>query len=376
MTSSKGIYEQLGVRRVLNAMGNMTLLGGSRVSPAVLAAMHDANESFVEMDELLAQSGRAIAEMVDADAALVTSGCYAAMVLAAAAIMAGKDPTRIAQLPDATGMKHEFLLQATQQYHYQRAVTVPGGTLTLVGDADRVTVEQFRAAIGPQTAGVLYPARLESTDNMLSIPQVVGLARDHGIAVIVDAAAETYPIDRMKWLASKSGADAVCFGAKYFNSTTDAGVLCGPRAIVEAATLHNFVAYETLDNHAFGRGFKIDRGAVAGTVVALREWLDADHDASLADQERRLGVIQRAVAGIPHVATEQVWLRRPYLQLRIRLRGAPAGVTLAGVDEKLRRGTPSVRIRLEPDELQACVHLLQPGDEEIVADRLRQALTG
>jgi L-seryl-tRNA(Ser) seleniumtransferase len=376
MASSKGIYEQLGVRRVINAMGNMTLLGGSSVSPAVMAAMRDANESFVEMDELLEKSGRAIAELVGAEAALITSGCYAAMALAAAAIMAGKDPRRIAQLPDTTGMKNEFLLQATQQYHYQRAVTVPGGKLTLVGDANRVTVEQFRAAIGPNTAGVLYPARLESNEGMLSIPQVVGIARDHGIEVIVDAAAETYPLDRMKWLVSKSGAGAVCFGAKYFNSTTSAGVLCGSRALVEAATLHNFIAYETLDNHAFGRGFKIDRGAVVGTVIALREWFDTDHEAALADQERRLGVVQRALAGIPYVSTEQVWLKRPYLQLRIRLRGAPDGMTLAGVEEKLRKGTPSIRIRLEPDELLACVHLLPAGDEQIVADRLRDALSG
>jgi hypothetical protein len=86
--------------------------------------------------------------------------------------------------------------------------------------------------------------------------------------------------------------------------------------------------------------------------------------------------VQRALAGIPHVTTEQVWLKRPYLQLRIRLRGAPAGMTLAGVEERLRKGSPSIRIRLEPDELLACVHLLPAGDEEIVADRLREALSG
>jgi seryl-tRNA(Sec) selenium transferase len=142
---------------------------------------------------------------------------------------------------------------------------------------------------------------------------------------------------------------------------------------VEAATLHNFVAYETLDNHAFGRGFKVDLGEVAGTVVALREWMARDHEASFAEQERRLGTIARALAGLPHVRTEQVWLHRPFLQLRITL-GAPAPHSLAAVEQGLRAGDPSVRIRLEGDALEVCAHLLTDGETEVVAERLRRAL--
>ena len=52
------VYRELGVRRVINAQGNRTLLGGCSLSPAVQRAMDEANQHYVEMEELLARSGR------------------------------------------------------------------------------------------------------------------------------------------------------------------------------------------------------------------------------------------------------------------------------------------------------------------------------
>src|SRR5262249_18266231 len=159
-------------KRTINAAGNMTILGGSMTSPEVLAAMAEANEAFVDMEELLDKSGAAIAEILGSEAALVTSGCFAALVLGTAAIMAGKDTARIARLPDTTGMKNEFLIQKPTRYHYDRAVSVAGAKLVEVGDQSRTTAEQLEASIGPNTAGILYPARWEGTAGALSIPEV------------------------------------------------------------------------------------------------------------------------------------------------------------------------------------------------------------
>ena len=55
-TGTGGVYERLGVRPVINAQGNMTLLGGSILAADVQDAMAEANECFVEMQELLAKS--------------------------------------------------------------------------------------------------------------------------------------------------------------------------------------------------------------------------------------------------------------------------------------------------------------------------------
>jgi len=45
-------YEDLGVRRVLNAAATLTVVGGSRMPDEVLDAMRDAAESYVDMHEL------------------------------------------------------------------------------------------------------------------------------------------------------------------------------------------------------------------------------------------------------------------------------------------------------------------------------------
>lgn len=74
-TAEQGsVYTQLGVRRVINALGNTTTVGGSQLGPKVKAAMEEANDYFVDMKELLDKSGKAMADLLGAEAALVTSG--------------------------------------------------------------------------------------------------------------------------------------------------------------------------------------------------------------------------------------------------------------------------------------------------------------
>lgn len=377
MADAKGMHGVLGLRRTINAAGNMTILGGSMTSSEVVAAMAEANESFVDMEELLDKSGKAIAEILGSEAALVTSGCFAALVLGTAAIMAGKDAGRIARLPDATGMKNEFLIQKPTRYHYDRAVSVAGAKLVEVGEQSRTTAEQLEASIGPNTAGILYPARWEETAGALSIPEVVRIARKKNVAVLIDAASEIYPLDRMTWLAGTSGADLICFGAKYFGSLNSAGVLCGKRESVAAAVLNNFIAFETVDNRALGRGYKVDRQEIIATLVALREWFAMDHKKRFALQERRLQTIAQALEGLPHVTAERIWPRRgAWMHLRVTWDEAQIGKSPASVGEALGKGDPSVRVGLEDGQVHIAAHTLKDGEDEIVAKRLREVFSG
>ena len=103
--SNRSIYERIGARPVINAGGNTTTWGGSTPSPSVMRAMEEAGNSFVEMEELLEASGAHIADLLDVEAAYVTAGCYAALVLSTAACMTGNDAEKAAQLPDTTGLK-------------------------------------------------------------------------------------------------------------------------------------------------------------------------------------------------------------------------------------------------------------------------------
>ena len=57
----------------------------------VLNAMAEANEFFVDMRELNADAGRRAAEILGAEAALVTAGGFSGLILSAAACLTGSD---------------------------------------------------------------------------------------------------------------------------------------------------------------------------------------------------------------------------------------------------------------------------------------------
>src|SRR5439155_3974035 len=93
-----GIYEELGVRRVINANANLTRLGGSRMPPEVLQAMHDAAGAFVDMFDLQTAVSARIASLTNNQAALVCTGASAGLVLSALACMTGQDKHALARL--------------------------------------------------------------------------------------------------------------------------------------------------------------------------------------------------------------------------------------------------------------------------------------
>ena len=120
------VYADLGIERVINGRGNQTVLGGSRLSPRVLAAMEAANDSFVDLDALLWRVGDLVAELLGCEAAYPTSGCAAAMALGTAACIAGDDPELIARLPDTTGMANKVVMQSAHRNEYARMPSVAG----------------------------------------------------------------------------------------------------------------------------------------------------------------------------------------------------------------------------------------------------------
>ncbi len=376
MREQANIYDELGIKRAINAMGNVTLLGGSILSPKVQAAMDAANQYFVPMEEVMAKTGQAIAGMLNTESAYVTSGCFAALVLGMAGMMTGNDPAKIAQLPDTTGMKHEFLLQKKSRYHYDRCISVPGGKLVEVGDDQGTTSEQLAAAISPNTAGIFFYARGETVlPGTLSLQEVVRIAHAHDVPVIVDAAAEIYPVERMTTL-SNSGADLICFGSKYLGAFNSAGILSGRRDLVDAAGRNSFVGYETYINRSIGRGYKLDRQEVIGVVVALREWLNMDHEERLQQQADRIQTITTALADLPHVKAETIWdaERDAWMRLHVTLDTAALGKSPKAIADELKAGDPGVWVRVDQNELYVMVNTLQDGEDQIVARRLREVL--
>ena len=78
-------FRELGLKPFINAAGAYSAFGGARMRPEVVDAMRFAASNKVKIAELHDAVGRRIAELTGAEAAMVTSGATAAIVLGTAA---------------------------------------------------------------------------------------------------------------------------------------------------------------------------------------------------------------------------------------------------------------------------------------------------
>lgn len=89
--TERDFFEELGVRKVINASVTMTFLSGSLMRPEVLQAINTTSHAFANMYELQDKAGGKIAEMLHCEAAMVTSGAACGLLLGTAACITGKD---------------------------------------------------------------------------------------------------------------------------------------------------------------------------------------------------------------------------------------------------------------------------------------------
>jgi L-seryl-tRNA(Ser) seleniumtransferase len=279
------VYEELGVSRVVNAAFALTRLGGSTLPDEVQRAMDDANKSYCDMWDLHVKAGEIISEVTGAEAAWVTPGAFAGLVMSAAACIAGKDPEKMRRLPDTIGMRNEIIIQRCNRlYVYDRSMEVAGGKFVLVGDERwGCPPEQIEGAITERTAAVHYAAPTGPRRDVARLEDVIRVAHGHDVPVIVDAAGQTWPLDGLRKFTD-AGCDLVCYGGKYVEGPQSAGFVLGKRGLVEAVGLQSFVGAEAgpLEQPGYwrgiGRGFKLDRQEIVGLVVALQRWVDLDHE--------------------------------------------------------------------------------------------------
>ncbi len=396
------IYDRLGVRKRINAAGLPTRLGGSLMPPEVLQAMTEAAQAFVDIAELQARASAVIAECTGAEAGLVTSGAAAALTLGAAASLTGLDVARMERLPDTQGMPNEVIMCRTHRTGYDHAIRAAGARIRDVGFNDRTTgagvrgIEawEIEAVITPQTVAIAYTVYPGSQP---SLPEVVMVARQHGLPVIVDAAAQLPPAENLRRFINE-GADLVAFsGGKAIRGPQSTGILCGRRDLIAAAALQQFdmdVAPETwrppesliprealrgVPHHGLGRGFKVGKEEIVGLIVALQRFVKSDVQAELAAKEKQLVFIAEQLAAVPHIRGRLLPAaetgRFPLLELL--LDESALGRTASAISLELQAGDPPVHLnerRATEGILTISPAGLQMGDEQTVLARLIAAL--
>jgi uncharacterized pyridoxal phosphate-dependent enzyme len=358
-------FRELGVRPFINAAGTYTAMTASLMPREVIEAYNYAAEHYVMLDELHDKVGARIASLVQCEAAMVTSGAASALTLGTAAVLTGSDRQKIVDLPNLAGMKSEVIVQKSHRFGYDHAVRNCGVTLVEVE-----TREELQRAVNDKTAMMLF-YNANNFVGAIRDEEFAQLGRTHGIPTLNDCAADVPPVENL-WRYTKMGFDLVAFsGGKGIRGPQSAGLLLGKKDLIAAARLNG-----PPNSNSIGRGFKVNKEEMLGMMVALELYVKRDHARERKEFDERAETIRKAAAAVPGVKAE-VWVpevANHVPHVRITLDGLPGGLTAAKAVEVLRAGEPSIGTRNEENALVIGVWMMQPGDDQIVARRLRQVL--
>ncbi|MBI4904821.1 MAG: aminotransferase class V-fold PLP-dependent enzyme [Acidobacteria bacterium] len=391
------IYDRFAVRTIINAKGPSTRLSGGFLAPDVAAAMTEAATYCVEMTELHAGASKVIAEVTGAEAGIVTSGAAAGLLMGTAACVAGLDPGKMSRLPDARGMKNEVIMVRSQRNFYDHAVRTTGAHIVEVGLPDRYAgagvrdaeAWEIQQAITANTAAVVHVAGGAAQP---ALADVVRVAHEAGVPVLVDAAGQLPPVSNLRRFISE-GADLVAFsGGKAIGGPQGSGILAGKRDLIMSALLQHLdldIYWEQwappkalidkdrlagAPQHGIGRPCKVGKETIIGLLVALQNFASESGEART---RRFAAIIQRLHAGLEGVDHARIQVTGgavPKLELHLT---ANAPLTAMQLCIELERGSPSVHA----DPSRVCNGIvsfspwcLKEGDEQHIAARVKPLL--
>jgi len=367
-----GIYEELGIRRVINGNATLTRLGGSVLAPGVLEAMAEASAAFVDIMDLERTVGAEIARLTRNEDCCVPSGAAAGLTLVTAACVAGTDPELRARLPFTAGMKDEVVVHGHTRVGYDFAIRMAGVRLVEIGGPGGTAPVELERALSPRTAAMFYFPRGTEERGELPLEAAVQICGARAVPVIVDAAAQLPPKSSL-WSFTARGASAAIFsGGKGLRGPQATGLVLGRRWLTDACRFH------ASPLPFIGRGMKVGKEELCGLLAAVRWYLAEDEEAELARYEAAVAETVRAFAGHPAVSARRAWpseAGQPMPRAELRLDEARLGISRDAALAALRGGCPAVD--LAPGDGSVILlnpQTLQEGELETVLRRLREVL--
>ena len=371
---------------VLNATGVIlhTNLGRAPLSAAAVAAVTDAaGYTNLEYDlgsgsrgSRTAAVGRLAAELCGTEAATVVNNGAAGLLLVLAALATGREVI----------VSRGELIEIGGSYRLPDLVPVSGARLREVGTTNRTRVEDYRAALGPDTGLLLkvHPSnyRIEGFAEDTPAAALAELARDAGVPFVYDLgsgllgeAPDLLAAEPSVENAVADGADLLVFSGDKLLGGPQAGVVAGRRDLVERCR-----------NHPLARAVRIDklqRAALEATLdahlrggtphgVPVWDMLSADLDDLRARAERLAEELGEAARAEPHPGVVGGGTL-PGLELPswcVAL-AAPSPDDLAA---RLRGARPPVVARVEAGAVLLDLRTVPPGRDDDLAAAVRVAL--
>ena len=384
--SGNDLFKELGIRTFINAAGTLTYMTGSLMQDKVVEAINYTSRHFCMLDEVQDKVGEQIAKMAHSEAAMVTCGADSAMTLGLAGVLTGLDMQKVGQLPhlEGTGMKSEVICQKAHDDAYNQAFKITGCKMVIVE-----TTQDVEKAINEKTA-MMHFLNINSDSGLIKHEEWIALGKKYNIPTSIDIAADVPPIENL-WKFNDMGFDLVFLsGGKGIRAPQSSGILMGRKHIIEASRLSSPPRAVNI-----GRGHKVNKEEIIGVYVALKNYIATNQEKEWNEWEKNIGYIQNAVKEIKGITTKITVnpLGNHTPQLGINWDDKIIKLTGADLQNNLRNGNPSIEAGFSglpmflqqahpPDPnskgknyVSITVWMMRPGEEKIVAKRLREEFT-
>ena len=364
------VYEEIGLPRVINASGRVTVLGVSTISDKVAKAAVAGGQSYVVVEDLLDKAGEIISRYTGGEDSCPTVCASAAIALSVAGMISRGKKTIMDRLPDSTGLANEIILQKGHVINFDAPIEtmlrLGGGVPVEAGCATEVVVEDVEELINEKTVALLYVKSHHCVQKgMLDLPTMIDIAHRHNLPLMVDAAAEE---DFRKYIAM--GADLVCYsGAKALEATTS-GFVTGKKELI---------SYIKKQYHGVGRAMKVGKEAIMGLLAALEQYENKDKKAEVEKNVKIVEWLVDEINQIPNLKAQKIQdeAGRAIFRARVFVDPEKAGMTATELEGKLKAGTPTIRCRTEFMSLGSLDFDPRPlveGDKELIVAKLKEIM--
>lgn len=359
----------LSLKAIINASGRMSKLGVSTLSDHVLEGIKFGGQHYFDMDALMVESGKTVAQYVGTEHALITNSASAAIALALAGIIAKDNWQMVEHLYESSSEScRECLIMKGHNVDYGAPIEVMmrlGGAIPKeVGYANSCSIYQMEQAITDKTVGVLFVQSHHCVQkNMPTLVEVYELCQRYQLPLVLDAAAEE------DFLMYTAQADLVIFsGSKAIQGPTS-GILAGRKKYIDYASAHL---------QGIGRAMKIGKENIFGLLYALEQY--KSNRRTTADQLKELKKLKRleALQGV-RVSMEQDEAGRDIYRGRIHVEAQRANISAKQLVQQLKQGEIAIYTRdyyaASSGFFDIDPRPMQPGDMEYIIDRIKQIVS-
>ncbi|MCM2264714.1 MAG: L-seryl-tRNA(Sec) selenium transferase [Desulfuromonadales bacterium] len=389
--------ETSSLRRVLNLTGTVlhTNLGRAPLAESALQAVVAVSRGYSTLEYDLGEGQRGerhvhveelLCRLTGAEGALAVNNNAGAVLLALAALAGGKSAL----------VSRGELIEIGGSFRIPEIMAAGGVKLIEVGATNKTHLDDYRRAIGPETALILKVHtsnyRILGFTSAVTGEELAVLGRERGIPVLEDLGSgllldlADYGLPREPTVRETlaTGIDVVTFSGDKLLGGPQAGLIVGRKDIIAR-----------LKQHPLARALRLDKMTLAALEATLRLYLDPQQALREIPTLRMLAIPaheleRRCLALLPQLQAasgDQAIFEVTAAMATVgggamplaELPGFAIAVTprqgsLQQLTARLRKSDPPVIGRIQNDRLLLDPRTLLPGEEPLLATAFAQAL--